>query len=242
MAQAVFGSPIKGVYGETVSLTTAAAHLLYRPNYHEIKLYCASQWRMGLAPRLASVQYFNATTYTDYTSQALDRAAATHVPLDGMAATHYLYMGVVEPVRGFYFTIDGTNKNAAAATLDVEYCSAIAAGVGTFTDVATDSDGTDTAGATLNTSGLYSFTLPAVVRGVITALGSQLLYWYRFKPSGTLSATIDIVDIIPACEDTNYGYMEAGVEYQFSLNVAQNGAFEFDHASTGTLDVTWIRH
>jgi hypothetical protein len=36
--------------------------------------------------------------------------------------------------------------------------------------------------------------------------------------------------------------MEAGTNYQFALNVAENGAFEFDHTATGTLDLSWIGH
>ena len=244
MAQAIFGSPVKKVYGETVSLTTTAKHLLYRPGYQEVMFYCPTAWRMGIAPRLAVVKYYDvsATSYTDYTAEATDRDNSTHVPLDAMATGDYLYLGFTDPVRGFYFNIDSTNKNANAATLDMEYCSAISGGVGTFTDVASDSDGTDDSGATLAQDGLYSFTLPAVVRGAITVLGGGQLYWYRFKPSAALSATVDLIDIIPACDTTNYAYMEAGIAYQFSLNLAQNGAFEFDHTSSDTLDVTWIAH
>jgi len=242
MATATFGSPIKKVYGETVSLTTTAAHLLFRPTYHEVMFYCSTAWRMGIAPRLASVQYYNGTTYSDYTFQAIDRDDTSHVPLDAMATSHYLYLGFADKVRGFYFNIDGTNKNANAATLDMEYCSAISAGVGTFTDVASDSDGTTAGGVTLTQDGLYSFTLPAVVRGSITTLSSQQLYWYRFAPSATLSATIDLIDIIPACDTTDYAYMEGGLGYQFALNLVQNGAFEFDHTGTGTLNISWIQH
>ena len=241
MAQSIVTSPIKKIYGETVSLTTTAAHLAFMPTYHEVKMYCSSQWRMGLAPRLARVKYFNATTYTDYTAHATDRLSTTHVPLDAMAATHYLYLGFKDNVRGFYCDM-GTNVNAEVTTLDVEYCSAITAGVGTFTDVASDSDGTDVGGAPLAQDGLYSFTLPATVKGIITALDVEPLYWFRFKPVAALSVTVDINEIIPACDTVNYAYMEPGVEYQFALNPIACGAFEFDHASTGTLDVTWIKH
>lgn len=243
MATPVMGSPIKKIYGEQASLTTTALHLLFQPDYHEVLFYCASDWRMGIAPRLARVKYYNGSTYTDYTSQAVDRTAATHVPLDGMTTAHKLYLGFTAPVRGFYINMDGTNKNAVAATLDMEYCSAVSAlGVGTFADVASDSDGTTSGGATLAVDGLYSFTLPAVVRGAIIALDTEPLYWYRFAPSDTLSATIDLVDIVPACDTVNYAFMHAGIEYNFALNLAQNGAFEFDHTGTATLDVTWVRH
>lgn len=314
MAQATFSSPIKKVYGETASLTTTASHLLYRPNYHEVMMYCASDWRMGLAPRLACVKLYTGTTYIDYTAEATDRNDTTHVPLDGMTTAKTVYLGTTDNARGFYFNVDVTNKNDNAATLDMEYCYDIAkAGymklTGTisgaltvgetvtgqtsantatlvysgatyiivkdatgpftlgedvdgatqtcdditavapetlltpyFTDVASDSDGTDSAGDTLKQDGLYSFALPAGVRGAVTNLSSEPLYWYRFTPSATLSTTVDLIDIIPACDTTNYSYMQAGAIYQFSLNLAQNGAFEFDHTGTGTLNISWIMH
>ena len=319
MAQATFGSPIKKVYGETVNLTTTAAHLLVRPGYHEVMFYCASAWRYGLAPRLSVVKLYS-TTYTDYTSQAIDRDAATHVPLDAMTTAKKLYLGVTEPTRGFYFNLDGTNKNAIAASLDWEYCydisgytsnapflkltgtvsaaltvgetvtgqtsgttathvyddgstyiivkdvsgpgfkidedvdgaaqtcddltasTPVARGTAYFTDVADDSDGTLTGTETLSQSGLYAFTLPAVKRGAITGISNEPLYWYRFAPSATLSAAIDVIDLIPACDTVNYAYMEGGTPYQHSINNAQVGAFEFDHTGTGTLNVSWIQH
>jgi len=243
MATATFGTPIKKVYGETVSLTTTAAHLLFRPKYHEIMMYCATDWRMGFGPRLAKVLYYDASTYTDYTTYAADRNDATHVPLDGMLANHILYLGVTEPTRGFYFNIDDSHLNDEAATLDFEYCSAISSsGVATFTDVANDSDGTNSVADTLKVDGLYAFTLPAVVRGVVPSLSPGPLYWYRFKPSATLSAEIDLIDIIPASDTVSYGYMEGGLSYQFTVDTVRNGAFEFDHASTDTLYITWVEH
>ena len=243
MATAIFSSPIKKLRGETVSLTSTASHLLFRPGYHEVLMYNTSAWRMSLVPRLQSVVYYNGTTYTHYETQGIDRDDSTHVPLDAMATTHYLYLGTTGPVRGFYFNVDTSNKNDNAATLDWEYCSAISAGVATFTDVAGDSDGTDSGGDTLKQDGLYSFTLPTTVAGHVTLLGGGDLHWYRFKPSAQLSATIDLIDIIPAAEDTNYSYQEPGQSYQFSLNIDYCGAFELIRdTADGTLRVTWIKH
>ena len=314
MAQAVFSSPIRKVYGETVALTTTAAHLGVMPGYHEVMLYCASAWRLGLAPRLARVKLYTGSAYIDYTAEATDRLAATHVPLDAMPVTKKLYLGFTDPVRGWYEIIDDTNKNAVNTTRDVEYlydvsgpgyqtltgtvsaaltvgetitgsvsgatgvavydngstylvvktvtgqfaigenaagatqaCNTLTnisptvVGTGYFTDVASDSDGTDSTG-TLAQDGLYSFTLPSVVRGALAGIDNESLYWYRWTPGNTLSATIDVTDIYPACPTVTYAYMEGGMVYQFSLNTDKVGAFEFDHTATGTLDVTWIQH
>jgi len=316
MASPIYGVPLIDLKGESQALSTTAAHILVEPKFHEVKMYCASQWRLGLAPRLARVKYYNASTYSDYTAQATDKVAATHVPLDGMLATHYLYLGVTDPTRGFYFNVDDTNKNDEAATLDWEYLydvatvgylkltgtisgaltvgetvtgqtsgatatlvesgatyivvknvstaqfaigedvdgasqtcddvtaiDPVAKGTGYFTDVASDTDGTDSAGDTLKQDGLYSFTLPSVVRGALAGVDNEMLYWYRFKPSATLSATVDLVDIIPAAAATTYGYMEPGMEYQFSFDTTKCGGFEVVASSgTPTLDTTWVRH
>ncbi len=237
MAQAVFGSPIRRVYGETVSLTTTATHLALRPGYKEVMFYCASDWRMGIAPGLQRVFLYEATggTYTDVTANVTDRSSSTHAGLDAMAATGILYMGFDNYCpRGVYFDV-GSNVNAEAATLDVEYWNGSA-----WTDVAGDSDGSDNGGATLAQDGLYTWTLPA--SATTTVNGVPNLHWIRFKPSAALSATVDLDEIIPACADTNYAYMNGGVVYQFSFNTVRDGAFEFDHAATDTLYVNWIDH
>lgn len=334
MATTIMGSPVKKIYGETVSLTTTASSLLFMPGYHEVTMYCSSAWRMALAPRLAKVMYYNGTTYTNYTTYAIDRASGTHVPLDAMESTHFCYLGTTEPTRGFYFDVgDGVNNNAetqawtflydvapvsgmksylkitgtvsAALTVgetvtektvaDVatgvtgtlvyddgstyivvkditggspslttgtkwvgaaQSCTLVTAiekvapGTGYWTAVDSGSDGTDSpAGTTFAQDGNYSFTLPVtgtygtqIVKGAVTNLGSEPLYWYRFTVSGTIDTPLDITEIIPLADTTNYGYMEAATSYNFALNTAQNGAFEFDHTSSGTLDINWIMH
>lgn len=317
------GSPIKKLYGETASLTTTAAHLAFMPKYHEVSLYCASAWRLGIAPRLIHCLYYNGTTYTEYVQSVTDRSSSTHLPLDGMTTAHSLYLGFTEPVRGVYFDI-GTNVQDEVAALDVEYsydcadasywkitgtitgaltvgetvtettAADVATGVTAtlvysgatyiivkavsgghptlatgydwdgatqscnnvtaiaksdvipfFTDVANDSDGTKSVNDTLKTDGLYTWDLPSMVAtqlGTPNAPVASKCYWIKITPSATLSTTVDIDEIIPACDTTNYAYMEGGIVYQFNLNEGQNGAFEFDHTATGTLDINWIMH
>jgi len=319
MAQAVFSSPIRMIKGETVSLTTTASHVAIQPMSEtdggmQYLLYCPTQFRMAIAPRLASCKKLVGTTYTDYTSAATDRVATTDVVLDGMTTATWLYIGVTGKTRGFYFTMDATNKNDNAATLDWEYCYDIAGagyktltgtvtgaltvgetvtgsvsgatatlvysgaasivvknivgrfalgedadggaqacnvltaidytaqGTGYFTDVAGDNDGTDVGGDTLKQSGLYRFTLPAVVKGAVTSLSNEPLYWYRFAPSATLSAATQVNEIIPAAADTSYGYLQGGQSYQLSINTDKVGAFEFVHTGTDTLNLSRIMH
>jgi len=203
---------------------------------------------MALSPALLHCIYYSASggTYTEYKTQATDKVSSTHVPLDAMATGDYLYMGFSQPALGVYFNMDGSNFNDNVATLDVEYCSTAVPGTLAFTDVAGDSDGTDAAGDTLKQDGVYTWTLPSA--WVESTLGTKATplyskcWWIRFKPSATLSATVDIIDLIPVYKNANYSYMEPGVEYQFSLNVAKVGGFVLLGTTTSTLDISWIKH
>ena len=161
-------------------------------------------------------------------------ATAIHVFDDGSTFI------VVKTITGQFAIgedVDGASQSCNALTA-MEY---VGAGTGYFTDVASDSDGTDSTG-TLAVDGLYAFTLPATKKGPVVVLDNEPLYWFRFSPSGALSDPTDINEIIPATDTVNYAYMEAGSIYQFSLNLAQNGAFEFDHTGTATLNLDWIQH
>ncbi len=228
---------MKRFYGETISMTTAAAHSMIPDGYHEIKHFASSAYRLGLAPKLVHVWYFDtsASTYTDHTSKAIDKSSSAHVPLDAMQTGDILYMGFYNDCpRGVYIDM-GSNVNAESATLDVEYYNGSA-----WTDVSGDSDGTDSGGATLAQDGLYAWTVPTDIAE--TAINGISLTWIRFKPSSALSATVDIDQIIPACVDTNYGYFEAGIEYHYAIDNTKVGAIETDMASgSATLNATYER-
>jgi len=249
MATAVWDKPLIAIEGETASLTTTASYLLYKPNFDGVQLYSASAWRFALSPALLHCLYYDASaaTYTDYRVQATDRVATTHVPLDAMPTTNYLYLGFNEPALGIYINVDGTNKNTNTATLDVEYSStAVAVGATlAFTDVAGDSDGTSAA-ATLTQDGVYTWTLPTA--WVRTTLGTATVplygkcYWIRFCPSATLSALVDLVDIIPVYKNANYSYQEAATSYVFQIDPTRNSGFVLLGTTTQTLNVSWLRH
>lgn len=314
MSQAVFGVPIKRLKGTTVSMSTTAAHLAIPSGYNAIRHSAQMPYRLGLAPMLSRVWYYDATdgSYTDYTTFATDGLSTTHVPLDAMPTADYLYMGFEDMPRSVYFDI-GSNANAENRTLDVEYSYDASDGsyqklTGTvsgaltvgetvtgqtsgatailvysgatyivvkttspqggfiigedvdggsqtcddltditnelpgtpyFTDVAGDSDGTDSSG-TLAVDGLYSWTLPSSVTATVNGVSG--LHWIRFAPSGALSATVDINEIIPACVDTNYAYFDAGEKYLYTYNNQRVGAIETDMvAGTAILEVNFIQ-
>jgi len=251
MGTGITGEPLFALEGETKALATTAGYIAVKPHWHEVKMYCESQWRLALSPALMHAIYYDASagTYADYTTIATDRLSTTHVPLDAMdnAPADYLYLGFSNPVLGVYVDI-GTNANANTATLDVEYCSTAVPGTIAFTNVASDSDGTDSGGATLAVDGVYTWTLPGSswVRSTLGTSSAPLYskcYWIRFTPSADLSATVDLNNIIPVYQNTTYGYMEPGVEYQFSLRETLCGGFVVTAtAGTPTLNITWVKH
>ena len=243
----VYGAPLEALEGDTaVTLTTAASYSALKPGWKELKMYCASEWRMALSPKLLHALYYTAatTTYVDYVSQATDADIATHMPLDAMLATDIVYLCFNEPVLGCYFTIDGTNKNDNAAVLDVDYVSvaSVAGALPTFANVTGDADGTDVGGDTLKQSGVYTWTLPTWVRSPLVA-PYGMGYWLRIMTDATLSATVDIQSIIPVYQNTNYGWMEPGIEYQFAINPAKVGGFvHLATAGTPALHISRVKH
>ena len=251
MGSSTFGVPLEVLEGETVALSSTAGYLAVKPGFHEVKAYCASAWRLALSPALVHCVFFDATdsSYTENVQSVTDRGTTNFLSLDAMQTADYVYLGFSEPALGAYLDVP-TNVNATVASLDVEYCSTAVAFGATiaFTDVGGDSDGTQTGGdTTLGQSGVYTWTLPtAWVRstlGTYDAPTFSKVYWIRFKPSANLSANVDMTNIIPVYKNASYGYMEAGIEYQWSFSPTDVGGFVLSVASgTPTLNVSWVQH
>jgi hypothetical protein len=251
MSNSVYGIPLRALEGTTKTLATSAGYVAVKPGYHEVKMYCAAQWRLALSPALLHAVVYTAATgaYVDYVQKVTDGDSTTNLPLDALLTADMLYLGFSEPALGVYFDI-GTGVQAEAATLDVEYCSVAmtSAASPTFADVADDSDGTTSGGATLAVDGAYVWTLPAAWKN--SKIGTFAdpkpfadCYWIRMKPSATLTAETDILSIIPIYQNANYGYMEPGMEYQFSFAPSKTGGFVVAATSaTPTLNITWIKH
>jgi len=247
-ATAIWDKPLLAEEGEQASLTTVASYLAFKPGFDGVIMYSSAAWRRALSPALLHVLYYDATdgSYTSYKTQATDRISTTHVPLDAMATGDYLYLGFSAPALGVQIDI-GDNANSNDVELDVEYCStAVAAGATlAFTNVEGDNDGTDSSG-TLAVDGVYVWTLPtAWVRSTLGTYATSLYskcYWIRFCPTGALSATVDVNEIIPVYKNANYTYYEASTSYITQLDYTRNGGFVLLGSTSQTLDVTWLRH
>ena len=126
----------------------------------------------------------SAETYTDYTDEV---NYTGHVPLDGMTTADYLYLGMGgERFAGLQVDV-GSNPNAQAAVLTVEYwdgSSWVSAGT---------TDRTVDTGKTMAQDGLISWPWP--IDWSRNLVNGERLYWVRLKISSNLSATVDIDEI-----------------------------------------------
>jgi len=241
--------PIKGIEGETKSLTTTVGYVALKPGFNEVMAYADKAWRIALGPKLMHALLYDGTNYTDYRESVTDRSSGTHLPLDGMTTSYKLYLGFSEPALGVYFDLHATNVNAINASLDVEYCStAMAAGTAlAWTDVAGDSDGTLSGSATLATDGVYTWTLPGTAwkPSALGTWGAPIFsncYWIRMTPSTTLSATIDVEEIIPVYQNANYGYMAINTVYQMRLDTSKVGSLVVLAGENATLNLSWLKY
>jgi len=225
---------------------TTTNYIPLKPGFRLIETICDTAWYITFGPKLLHALYYSGTTkeFTEYKNSVTDNSSSTHMPLDGMTTSDYVYLGTYEPAW-FYFDI-GSNANAATATLDVEYCSAKATTTtaATFTDVAGDSDQTASGGATLAIDGEYVWTKPTMAKSQLLYRGRLMFddcYWIRFKPSATLSTTVDINQIITVYPDsTNLTYRAAGVYHPYTLDTDKVGGIYAQCTSEKTLYISWM--
>uniref|UniRef100_A0A6M3L3L6 Uncharacterized protein n=1 Tax=viral metagenome TaxID=1070528 RepID=A0A6M3L3L6_9ZZZZ len=225
MSQAVFGVPIKRLKGTTVSMSTTAAHLAIPAGYNQIRHSAQMPYRLGLAPRLSKVFYYDDTdgSYTDYTTQAIDGSSSTHVPLDAMPTADFLYLGLETMTRGFYFDI-GTNPNDQNRTLDVEY--SYDASNGRYIKLTGTVSGALTVGETV--TGQTSATTATLVYG---PAGST--YIVVKDADGTFLIGEDVDGASQTCDDlTAIAAEPAGTPYFTDVTGDSDGT-----DSTGTLAV-----
>ena len=158
---------------------------------------------------LTSVQTLIGSTYVEYWDECTEDDLDNHMPLDSMASTTKLYLGFTSiPLNTAgeveFRVLLGTNKNVETETLTVKFYSS---GTSAFAAVAGATDGTATGGATMAQSGNVSFTAPTTwTTHALTGskYATVALYWLELTVSDTLSAAVDVEQIISMGE-TNIG-------------------------------------
>ena len=250
MATPTYSVPIQDLAGETATLanTLAVAGVINaKAGFRGVQFYCASDWKLLLTPRLHYVIFYDdsATSYTDYTANAVDRKTATDVTLGAMTTSDYLYIFTPEVIGGLDIDMDASAVNSVTTTLDVEYYKTTG-----WTNVSNDDDGTDSTGTetgeTLEQDGLYTWDAPTDADRIATADAVNNisgLYGIRFTPGATLSANTAINGLVSIHKGTDYVTYQGGNTEVLTYDNDFVGGLQFISSSgTPTLNIGWIKY
>jgi hypothetical protein len=225
------------VEGESIVLGTSllSTYVLAKPPWAE---FCeitmtANGLKFVLCPRIRKSWFFNGSTYSDVTATLEDNDLATHVGLDAMATSAFIYLGADVLFRGVNIRLDGSNFNDIASVMTGEYWNGSA-----WADLSV-TDGTDSSGDTLKQSGLVTWTVPTT--WAATAVNSVTLnYWMRISVSVILSATVDLEEAMLLYRNANYGEHNGTSPVPIAWNSDQVGGVELlATASTPTAHVKY---
>lgn len=169
--------------------------------------------------------------YTDYSTEANDNAAATHVnlnALDTLANNDWLLVSAPSPFIGLAVDMD-TAVNAVASTMTCQYWNGAWTGVSSFVD------GTRTT-AILAQDGQITWALPS--DWVPSTIDTVTAYQLRCTTSAALTATVSVDEIeaiLPTrvAIDVTVDGDDAGLLIE--SNSGGTGTLAFD----GTIKVVW---
>lgn len=231
-----FEAPIGGFYGLQLTLTNAKTEAWNIPDgAKELIAYGSAAFRMQLGPPLAACKKTtdNEATFTDYTTNAKDNSASTHVTLsslDTAANGDYWYIASRYKFAGCWIDVDGANANASVMT--GYYWN------GNSWVSASITDNTAAAGKCLAADGTVTFTPPGEWRRG-TLDGEDELFIIRFQVSAALDAavTLDGVALLPDTTTYPMGYFAGTTDYILSIDPSEVGSVAT--TSTGvTLSLT----
>lgn len=251
MAVRTFGEPIAEFLGESVTTGTTITAVGIPPGVEEVIVYpVTNAHRVQIGARIAACLKTtdSAATFTDYTTQATDRVAATVADLsslDTAANGDYWYLASKHKFAGA--TVDILAGNTTASVLTGYYWN------GTAWTLITVTDGTIVAtGKCLGQDGNLTWTVPTGTSWARTTttdnsgLNSYAgLYAMRFQVSVVLysATTISEIALLPDTTAAAAGYMAVATDYVFSLNPVECGSLAFYNATgAASVSLSWLRH
>lgn len=164
----------------------------------------------------------NNATFTDESDDAQDGSTSTDVTLSSLPATPtgYIYLGTVEPVRGYRADVDAANGTAGTLTGDYWNGSA-------WTSLSI-TDGTASGGAPWAQDGDITFTVPSAwskerlgtilgktaaqtgpTGGALAYLGYNL-FWARLSNTGACDSSTTLNSLMPLNRSTAYAELISG--------------------------------
>jgi len=192
---------------------------------------------------------------TDYSEQAQDNDAATDVTLSSLgtaAQGDYLLVGSHMPFEGVYADVDSANGNASVLTINYWNGSA-------WTDTS-NTDGTDSGGASMAVDGANTWTVPsawvmASIYDIQTALDGNTnstaqnvglfrreLYWTQWAFSAALDSSTTLNSMLAIRRaSANYAELIENQTIEQSIQSGPGGFVSFDaltDAGTGNMVAT----
>lgn len=168
---------------------------------------------------------------TDYSDEAQDNDTGTSVVLSSIgtaAQGDFLYVGAAIPFSGVQIDIDAANGTASVITVKYRKSD------DTWADI-TDTDGTDSGGASMAVDGNVTWTVPTDwISGKLVqfgdtklniGLGAQELFWTRWEWSAALDSSTTLDSMIAINRDTTYAELPAGVGWQEAITVGPGGIY-----------------
>ena len=276
MVQTV-SAPIRKVYSEQLANANCPANtadnttrrpIAVRRGFSEILIEPAAAGRLHLVPAIREAYFYDASRtlgdrwidlLRDKDKALINRHVAgdTETYLNSMTASDFLYIGTVRPAKGYFMDMDASLVNAVVATLAAEYSR-----LGGFATTAI-TDGTASGGAPLATDGNVgidtvptdwgAFELKQLLPISDVPKRKERLFWSRLSVSATLTAGVEIEEIVPLAAvgagtittASDSIIVKASTEYSIPIpiNIPEwVGALEFiaQGAAATTANLTWI--
>ena len=196
---------IKGAMGywyklvfDSLDDTTGVYYITTRTSMQTAKDVWDGQERV-----VASLQRYDGSAYTDYTTNVLKLDAQTYydgsdwiyppetfADLGSITSSYYVYFGFVERQTGIYLDLPHDQVNTNAATASIEYWDGAGwSSVGTIDDQTLDAGGTKS----LSHSGEMVWNPIDEVNEYKTSVSTGVeFYYYRLHFSATLSANVKL--------------------------------------------------
>jgi hypothetical protein len=125
----------------------------------------------------------------DYSVEVADGGLTTYAVLNSLVTADYIYVAGVSEFNGLKLTLANGANQVNSVTLSAAYWN------GSTWAAVTITDGTAVSGKTLNQSGTITWTTPTDWKDLTPIVGAMVQgFWIRLKPSGTLSATVNIAE------------------------------------------------
>lgn len=220
--------------GTALTTTTQAISLPFGSDWVSLtarNLAGADVVRFSLNPFLTIIKTSDSLALLENLSdisREMQDGDTTEVAFDDFTTTDKLYVGAAIPFRGAAVDV-GTQVNGNAEVLSVGYWNGVS-----WTDLS-DSDGTESGGATMAKDGDVTWAVPSawtksslVNAQAETALletwSRTDLYWTRWTVGGATDSNWDILQIRALNRSTAYAELIEGQTYQQAISASGPGS------------------